>query len=529
MIVKIHSRGAGGGSSPVNYLLGKDRDREGATLDRGDPEQIIELIDSNDYARKYTSGVLSFAERDLSREQKDQIMSDFEKAILPGLEKDQYSILWVEHQDKDRLELNFVIPNVELQSGKRLQPYYDRADRPRINAWKNIVNAEYKLHDPNDPLNKRELCTPNNLPKGKQYAAKAITDGLLRMADSGSVSSRQDILKTLEGAGFEVARTTPKSISIKDPEGGKNIRLKGMIYEQDFRYGEELRAEIEGASQRYRESAGERLQESRETYQRAFDGKRESNQKRYNRPERAYTPSSRENMDLPIRGDNHAHNRVLGHSDVPVVPNQRQLADHQQSVDTDPKSKGARGQHQNDPMHRRQEPQPPVHTDQSARRDVRQQLHDSDGLLDQIKKNLAQADENLAKTLPIDDVFGHRAIGNLFNRNFQREVLSDDRAREATTEQLRTDSERQREETSRVLESLQSLGNILQPDQERKRRSHQTSERATELTANTERDSQHANQQLDRASEQLSQSSQQIKEIDRENRRSRDVGSRFER
>ncbi|KUW03601.1 hypothetical protein AWF53_27255 [Escherichia coli] len=24
---------------------------------------------------------------------------------------------------------------MELQTGKRLQPYYDRADRPRIDAW----------------------------------------------------------------------------------------------------------------------------------------------------------------------------------------------------------------------------------------------------------------------------------------------------------------------------------------------------------------------------------------------------------
>ncbi|MGU0043982.1 hypothetical protein ACVXHA_22160 [Escherichia coli] len=57
----------------------------------------------------------------------------FERVLMPGLEKNQYSILWVEHQDKGRLELNFVIPNMELQSGK-LQPYYDRADRPRIDA-----------------------------------------------------------------------------------------------------------------------------------------------------------------------------------------------------------------------------------------------------------------------------------------------------------------------------------------------------------------------------------------------------------
>ena len=40
MIIKIHSRGIGAGRGPVDYLLGKDRDRQDAQLDRGDPEQI---------------------------------------------------------------------------------------------------------------------------------------------------------------------------------------------------------------------------------------------------------------------------------------------------------------------------------------------------------------------------------------------------------------------------------------------------------------------------------------------------------
>ena len=136
MIVKFHARGAGRGSGPVDYLLGKDRARDGATLDRGDPDAIQDLIDSSPYAKKYTSGVLSFEESDLDRTTKDKIMSSFEKALLPGLDADQYSCLWVEHRDKGRLELNFVVPNVELLSGKRLQPYFEKADKPRINAWK---------------------------------------------------------------------------------------------------------------------------------------------------------------------------------------------------------------------------------------------------------------------------------------------------------------------------------------------------------------------------------------------------------
>lgn len=55
----------------------------------------------------------------------------------------------MEHGDKGRVELNFVIRNTELLTGKRLQPYSDRANRPRIDAWQTIVNARLGLHDPN--------------------------------------------------------------------------------------------------------------------------------------------------------------------------------------------------------------------------------------------------------------------------------------------------------------------------------------------------------------------------------------------
>ncbi len=77
--------------------------------------------------------------------------------------------------DKGRLELNFVIPNMELQTGKRLQPYYDRADRPRIDAWQTLVNHHYGLHDPNAPENRRTLTLPDNLPETKQALAESVT------------------------------------------------------------------------------------------------------------------------------------------------------------------------------------------------------------------------------------------------------------------------------------------------------------------------------------------------------------------
>ena len=124
MMHKVFSgRGSGGGSGPVDYLLGKNRDREGARVLRGDPEQVKELIDTLKFAQKYTAGVLSFEEKNISESEKERLMDSHERALLCGLDKDQYAVLWVEHRDKGRLELNHLIPSVELQTGKRLQVY----------------------------------------------------------------------------------------------------------------------------------------------------------------------------------------------------------------------------------------------------------------------------------------------------------------------------------------------------------------------------------------------------------------------
>lgn len=289
MIVKFHPRGRGGGSGPVDYLLGKDRARAGATVLQGKPEEVRELIDASPYAKKYTSGVLSFAEKDLPAGQREKLMASFERVLMPGLDKDQYSVLWVEHADKGRLELNFLIPNTELLTGKRLQPYYDRADRPRIDAWQTVVNGSLGLHDPNAPENRRALVTASALPKTKQEASEAITRGLLTLYSSGEIKSRQDVTEALERSGFEVVRTTKSSISIADPDGGRNIRLKGAIYEQSFNAGEGLRAEIESAAEIYRRNAENRIQRARTVCKSGIELKREENQRRY--------PRSREEHD----------------------------------------------------------------------------------------------------------------------------------------------------------------------------------------------------------------------------------------
>ncbi len=56
------------GSGPVDYLLGRERNRKAHGV-LGNPEEVQELIDATPFAKKYTSGVLSFAEKELPPEE----------------------------------------------------------------------------------------------------------------------------------------------------------------------------------------------------------------------------------------------------------------------------------------------------------------------------------------------------------------------------------------------------------------------------------------------------------------------------
>ncbi len=128
MLTKFFARGTGGGKAPVDYVL-KETDSEGIKREpspellRGNPTEITRLIDNLDFKHKYTSGVLSFAPEDAPTDkQQQELMDDFEKFAFAGMDKDQYSILWVRHTHTSggRVELHFITPRVELTTGKSL-------------------------------------------------------------------------------------------------------------------------------------------------------------------------------------------------------------------------------------------------------------------------------------------------------------------------------------------------------------------------------------------------------------------------
>lgn len=293
MIVDFFRRGTGEAGGAVDYLLGRDRDREHARILSGDVAEVSELIDSSPYTKKYTAGCLSFYEDDLRPDQKQQIMADFEACLFPGLDKSQYRVLWVQHQDKkneetgqNRLELNFLIPNVEINSGKRLQPFYAKADIDRVDCFKQITNHQYRLFDPDDPINRQATKRPKNLPAGSKELKQALETEVTLAVSNGIVTDRPSLVQWLADIGLEVSRQTAKSISIKNPSGDENarpIRLTGEIYDQNFRHTHASAELVRAASERYRREANSRYTASIERYAQMCTAKSEYHQQRFGR------------------------------------------------------------------------------------------------------------------------------------------------------------------------------------------------------------------------------------------------------
>ena len=290
MIVDFFRHGSGLSKGCLDYLLGEDREREHAEVLSGDVDLTAKLIDSSPFAKKYTSGCLSFYEHDLSDQDKQQIMQNFEECLFPGLDKDQYQILWVQHQDKvnqdtgeTRLELNFVIPNVELSTGKRLQPFYAPVDLDRVDLFKQITNAEHQLYDPDDPNNQQLLINKKNLPKDVRDFKAQLHQRIYRAVANDEIADRQKLVEWLESNEIKVTRQTQKSISIENPYEGatRPIRLNGEIYEQGFRATGEYRQEIQQRIAEYRGTTSGRYRANVTEYQRQLEHKSQYHSDRY--------------------------------------------------------------------------------------------------------------------------------------------------------------------------------------------------------------------------------------------------------
>jgi len=249
------------------------------------PELAIALTESLVFKMAYNFGYLAFEEHNIPDKYKYQIISHFEKTFLAGLSADQYQSCWFEHRDQQRLRLYFFIPTIELTTRKRINLYYDPVDRPLCEAFQHAINLHYGLTAPDDLQKRQTHKVGNNIPENTKTIIRAL-NGLIEDAiQKGKIHHRTEMLQFLEEHGFEIAGTTSTTISIKNGTE-PNIRLRGAIYEQDFRLDqtgrttrktkttrdrESHRREIEHSWERLYQQVGRKLQENRRRFTKTIE------------------------------------------------------------------------------------------------------------------------------------------------------------------------------------------------------------------------------------------------------------------
>lgn len=233
MLVKWFKHGSGDGKAAFNYLLNHRVEEGTSKVLRGNANVSLSIIQSLKFKKKYKSGCLSFEELNVEENEKQEIMNLFEKAAFAGIPEENRNICWVEHTDKNRLELNFVIPRVELSTAKSINPYFHKVDKKRFEAFRDYVNMRYGFSNPNDPSKNQTLKVGDLAKYSKTDTLKHIDNYITKLVDNGAISNQYEVIEELKKIGYEIKRVGSDYISIKSANS-KAFRLKGKYYCKDW-------------------------------------------------------------------------------------------------------------------------------------------------------------------------------------------------------------------------------------------------------------------------------------------------------
>ncbi len=269
MIVKFFKGDHSAVTNGLKYLEGGTKRRKvKPVLLSGNPDITREwLKQASRFSKAFTYGCLSFEEADIPAHQKQQLMASFEQTLVTGLKPEQYDIVWIEHRDKGRLELNFHIVNMELTTGKALTPYVHRRDMVRIDEWKSIANDTFGFTDPNDPAKARTFTWGDN-PRPRRELMAQIDDYLFDLAVGGTLNNQQDVIDALNDIeGITVTRNTKSSISFTADGYQKPIRLKGELYGKSYKGIENSAAKQAERTASFTRQRHERIKENKQQLQ----------------------------------------------------------------------------------------------------------------------------------------------------------------------------------------------------------------------------------------------------------------------
>lgn len=280
----------------LSYLLRKDKIEEQqyikvlSTTTEQDILNFNEYIKSKNFAHPYTAGVLSFEEKDIDENLKSKIMSDFEEMMFSEINaENRPPVLWVQHKDKGRLELNYLTFNA-LADKRAYKTYYHYADKKLFNAFCEVVNYENNISSVIDVKNNKErnklINTLNNkIPKDKKELINKLQEEIIAKIITEEINNRNELINFLtKEKNIIINRKSDNYISIKFSPEDKPVRLKGDIYEQNRDY-KTYRTESTINHRTDREYVKNALREHTSVFDAELSKRASRNKKRFKRPQ----------------------------------------------------------------------------------------------------------------------------------------------------------------------------------------------------------------------------------------------------
>ncbi len=331
MIIRFFPHGDGSGAKVVEYLLAAevaayDDDRrriKGQTVKRdilpevlaGHAETTQMLIDSNHRKWRYTSGVIAFAVGDApSEEEQAEVMASFERAAFAGMDVDQTNILWVRHLHMGNVELHFLIPRVELISGRAFNVAPPGAEK-YFNAFRDYWNTFKNWADPEALSTRKDIRAVVEC-KDRTKIREHINTLVAQKIETGEIKNHLSMwhcLSNLQHLGLEIKPLTEKQetrrakrVAAEILSGGEKkrrrdtritlreisttgtdttYRMEGRIYHEDWSADDYFAAKLAkgsgSTSERKPAADRHRIDGLRDAMHRAIDRRSQSNRKRY--------------------------------------------------------------------------------------------------------------------------------------------------------------------------------------------------------------------------------------------------------
>ena len=270
MTINIESGKSGWGQYVIDGTKEKPRDKNLIEVIDGDIELGDHLCKNNKYEESYYRIVLAFEGKP-----SDEIMlsayQDFKKEFFTGLSEDEYHVDAVVHKDTDNYHIHIRVPKQNLLTNTHLQLYMHKMDMPRKEAIQDYISLKYGFNIAREQQKdikqnikveyiekwrKQHNIKPFDFSKRKekQIQEAKIYDYLQSGIKANSISSLSDVKQELKKLNLKIVnegydRTKQFHYITVADQGGKKLRLKGEIFNKDYRYNSSNKA-LESTNER---------------------------------------------------------------------------------------------------------------------------------------------------------------------------------------------------------------------------------------------------------------------------------------